>query len=48
MKERRICRRFDLRLRAKIEIEPGTLHEEGIVQELETEDICSGGAFSEH
>ena len=45
MQERRILERFNLKLPAKIKVDPPTPHEPGHVQELETENISSGGAF---
>ena len=45
MQERRTRKRFSLKLPAKVVTEPDTPHGEGTVHELETEDICSGGAF---
>ena len=45
MQKRRTLERFNLKLPAKVETEPGTPHGEGTVQELETEDISSDGAF---
>ena len=45
MEERRAIKRFDLKLPARVETEPGTPHEQNHIQELETENISSGGAF---
>lgn len=45
MQERRTLERFNLKLPAKVETDPLTPHEQGHIQELETENICSGGAF---
>lgn len=45
MQERRTLERFNLKLPAKVETDPRTPHEQGLIQELETENICSGGAF---
>ena len=43
--ERRTLERFDLRLSAKLETQPATPLEKGVIREVETENICSGGAF---
>jgi hypothetical protein len=45
MQERRKLKRFRLRLPSKVEAEPRPPDEASRVQELETENICSGGAF---
>jgi hypothetical protein len=45
MKERRKLQRFKLRLPARIEVSPQTRGEEAKVLKLETDNICSGGAF---
>ena len=45
MEERRKLKRFTLKLPAKVESESESPHEQRTVHELETEDICSGGAF---
>jgi len=45
MQERRAHKRFSLKLPARVVTESDTSHGEGTVHALETEDICSGGAF---
>jgi hypothetical protein len=45
MEERRKLQRFKLRLPARIEVSPGTPDKEARVLKLETDNICSGGAF---
>ena len=45
MKERRKLQRFKLRLPARIEVSPQAPDKETEVMKLETDNICSGGAF---
>jgi hypothetical protein len=45
MKERRKLQRFRLRLPARIEASPQTPDKKAKILKLETDNICSGGAF---
>ena len=45
MEERRKLHRFKLRLPARIEVSPKTPDKKSKVLKLETDNICSGGAF---
>lgn len=45
MQERRARERFKLRLPSKIEVEPLASGEQVAILKLETDNICSGGAF---